>query len=169
MRLMRPIAFLMILLSVTACANTGLRNLRGTGEGPDDFIVNPAKPLAAPESYSALPTPTPGQANITDATPLQDGVAAVGGRLGDPNAPVPGRDGSVVTYASRFGVNAGIRTTLETEDAAFRKRRGRLTQYRIVPVDRYNQVYKKLALDPRRVEQQYRRAGVATPAAPPQD
>lgn len=169
MRLMRPVVVVLMLLSLTACANKGLRELRGTGDGPDDFIVNPAKPLSDPTSYTALPAPTPGKSNITDPTPLQDGIAAVGGRLGDPNAPVPSRDGSVVNYASRFGVNTGIRTTLADEDAAFRKRRGRFTQYRIVPVDRYNEAYKKLALDPRVVERQYRRAGVATPSAPPQD
>lgn len=169
MRLMRPIAFMMLLLCVTACANKGLRDLRSTGDGPDDFIINPAKPLESPENYKALPSPTPGQANITDPTPLQDGIAAVGGRLGDPNAPVPSRDGAVVTHASRFGVNAGIRTTLANEDAAFRKRRGRFTQIRIVPVDRYNQAYQKQALDPNRVERQYRRAGAATPSVPLQD
>ena len=169
MRLMRPIAFLMLLLSITACANTGLRELRNGGDGPDDFLINPAKPLSSPENYSVLPVPTPGQVNIADATPLQDGAAAVGGRLSDPNAPVPGRDGSVVNYASRFGVSAGIRATLATEDAAFSKRRGRFTQYKIVPVDRYNEAYKRQALDPLVVERQYRRAGVATPSAPLQD
>jgi hypothetical protein len=169
MRLMRPIAFLMLLLSITACANTGLRDLRGTGDGPDDFIVNPTKPLFEPDNYKTLPAPTPGQSNITDPTPLQDGVAALGGRLGDPSAAVPSRDGAVVNHASRFGVNAGIRTTLAAEDADFRKRRGRFTQYRIVPVDRYNQAYKKQALDPARVDRQSRRAGAATPSAPLQD
>ena len=169
MRLMRPIAFLMLLLSITACANTGLRDLRGTGDGPDDFIVNPSKPLAEPDNYKTLPAPTPGQSNITDPTPLQDGVAALGGRLGDPNAAVPSRDGAVVNHASRFGVNAGIRKTLADEDADFRKRRGRFTHYRIVPVDRYNQAYKRQALDPARVESQYRRAGVATPSVPLKD
>ena len=167
MRLMRPFVIVLMMLSVSACANKGLRDLRPTGEGPDDFLINPSKPLTQPESYTTLPTPTPGKANITDATPLDDGAGALGGRLSDPNAAVPARDGSVVNYASRFGVNAGIRATLAEEDAAFRKRRGRLTQYRIVPVDRYNQAYKRLALDPVLVEKQYRRAGVATPSAPP--
>ncbi|MEP4980719.1 DUF3035 domain-containing protein [Ascidiaceihabitans sp.] len=164
---MRFVVTAVLMLAITGCANTGLRDLRGSGDGPDEFIINPAKPLETPESYAALPAPTPGANNITDPTPLQDGAVVVGGRRTSAAAAVPARDGAVVSHASRFGVTRGIRSQLASEDEDFRKRRGRLTQYRIVPVDRYNQVYKRQAIDPDRVATQYRRAGVPTPTAPP--
>lgn len=167
MRLVRPFVMTLLMVSLTACANTGLRTLASTGDGPDDFLVNPTKPLQQPESYSALPSPTPGQANLVDPTPLADGVAALGGRLGDPNAGVPSRDGAIVQHASRFGVEPDVRASLAAEDALFRKRKARLTQIRIVAVDRYNQAYKRSALDAQEVARQYRRSGIATPSAPP--
>ena len=73
----------------------------------------------------------------------------------------------VVTYASRFGVSGDIRQALAQEDADFRRRRARFTQYRIVPVDRYNEVYKRFAIDPFAVSESYRQIGVATPSSPP--
>lgn len=167
MRLMRPFLITLMLLSVTACASTGLRNVRSTGDGPDDFLVNPSKPLQQPVSYAALPIPTPGQSNLVDPTPVADGIASLGGRRGDPNVGIPARDGTVVQHASRFGVTPNVRAALAAEDAAFRKRKARFTQIRITPVDRYNQAYKRLALDPNAVARQYRRRGIATPSAPP--
>lgn len=167
MRLMRPFVITLMMVSLTACANTGLRNVRSTGDGPDDFLVNPTKRLEAPESYTALPNPTPGQVNRVDATPLAAGAAALGGRRGDPNAAIPSRDGAVVQHASRFGVTQNVRGALATEDEAFRKRKARFTQIRLVPIDRYNQAYKRSALDADAVALQYRRSGIATPSAPP--
>ena len=82
MRLLRPFVMTLLMVSLTACANTGLRNIRSTGDGPDDFLVNPNKQLEAPENYKALPDPTPGQVNRVDPTPVADGTAALGGRLG---------------------------------------------------------------------------------------
>lgn len=161
-RTLLPIA---VLVMLGACANTGLRDLRGGGDGPDEFIVAPVKPLVEPESYSALPPPTPGGGNITDPQPLAEATAALGGRPNPGGAP----DGGVVNYASRFGVNGDIRQTLAAEDESFRRRRARFTQFRLVPVDRYNQAYRNQALDPHRVTDLYRRSGVQTPSAPPQD
>ncbi len=169
MRLVRGLMAMTVALALGACANTGLRDLRGTSDGPDEFIVTPSKPLEEPDSYSALPVPTPGQANLVDLRPLDESVSTLGGRRGSPTGAVPARDGAVVNHASRFGRTADIRATLSTEDEAFRKRRGRFTQYRIVPVDRYNQAYKNQALDPNKVASAYRRAGVPTPTAPPAD
>ena len=166
---MRFVVTAVLLLAIAGCANTGLRDLRGTGDGPDEFILNPGKPLEQPESYAVLPAPTPGANNITDPTPLQDGARAVGGRRTSADGQVPASDGAIVNHARRFGVTSGIRAQLASEDETFRKRRGRLTQYRLVPVDRYNQAYKRQALDPNRVASQYRRAGVPTPSAPPVD
>jgi hypothetical protein len=164
---MRPFVITLMMVTLTACANTGLRNVRSTGDGPDDFLVNPTKPLQQPASYAALPNPTPGQNNLVDPTPVADGTAALGGRRGDPNASIPARDGAIVQHASRFGVSQNVRLELAAEDAKFRKRKARFTQIRLVPIDRYNQAYKRLALDPNAVARQYRRRGVATPSAPP--
>ena len=169
MRLLRPFVMTLLMVSLTACANTGLRNIRSTGDGPDDFLVNPNKQLEAPENYKALPNPTPGQVNRVDPTPVADGTAALGGRLGDPNGAVPSSDGAVVQHASRFGVIKNVRSVLSTEDAAFRKRKARFTQIRLAPIDRYNQAYERSALDPDAVARQYRRRGIATPSAPPRN
>jgi hypothetical protein len=167
MRLMRPFVITLLMLSLTACANTGLRTVSSTGDGPDDFLVNPTKPLQQPASYAALPNPTPGQGNLVDPNPLADGVAALGGRLGDPNAGIPSRDGAIVQHSSRFGVAPNIRTQLATEDEAFRKRKARFTQIKLVSVDRYNEAYKRQAIDANAVARQLRRSGIATPTAPP--
>lgn len=167
MRLMRPFVIMLMMVSLTACANTGLRTVQSTGNGPDDFLVNPTKPLQQPESYKALPAPTPGSNNLVDPTPLADAAAALGGRRGDPNGAIPGRDGAVVQHASRFGVETNVRGALAAEDEKFRKRKARFTQIRLVPIDRYNEAYKRFALDPQKVAREYRRAGIATPSAPP--
>jgi hypothetical protein len=169
MRLLRPFVMTLMMVCLTACANTGLRTVRSNGDGPDDFLVNPTKPLETPESYTALPNPTPGQVNRVDPTPVAAGTAALGGRRGDPNGAVPSLDGAVVQHASRFGVTQDVRGVLATEDAAFRTRKARFTQIRLVPVDRYGQAYKRLALDPDAVARQYRRSGIATPSAPPRN
>lgn len=169
MRTSRGVILGMILaLTLGACANTGLRTLRSNSSGPDEFLVQPVKPLQLPPDTAALPPPTPGGRNLVDANPLEDAVIAVGSQsLSSPTGPIPGGDSAVVTYASRFGVSGDIRQALAQEDADFRKRRGRFTQYRIVPVDRYNQVYQRFAIDPFTVAESYRRIGVATPSSPP--
>ncbi|MEL6241532.1 MAG: DUF3035 domain-containing protein [Pseudomonadota bacterium] len=162
------VAFAALAILLGACANTGLRTLESQGEGPDEFIVSPAKPLEQPESFAVLPVPTPGGANRTDAQPLSDGVAALGGRLDVPTGAIPGSDGGLVNYTRRFGVSEDIRMTLAEEDAEFRRRKARFTQYRIVRVDRYNQAYRSEALDPERTARVFRRAGVPVPSYPPQ-
>lgn len=165
---MRPtIALILIPLALAACGNPGLRDIRSNSAGPDEFIINPVKELSEPANYTDLPQPTPGQANRTDRSARNEGTLAVGGRIEDPNAPVPARDGALVQHASRLGVQGGIRETLAEADAKFRKRKSRLTQFRLVPVDRYNQAYKRLALDPNVEQARWRRAGVATPSSPP--
>ena len=167
MRLMRFFVITLMMVSLSACANKGLRNITSTGDGPDDFLVNPNKQLEAPENYSVLPKPTPGQTNLIDPTPVADGTIALGGRRGNPNASIPSNDSAVVQHASRFGVSANVRGELAVEDELFRKRKARFTQIRIVPTDRYKEAYKRFALDAALVARQYRRRGVATPSAPP--
>lgn len=154
-------------MAVSACSNDGLRDLRGSGDGPDEFLILPSKPLQAPESLSVLPEPTPGGTNITDATPLEDGVAALGGRRGNPKAGIPASDGTLVAHSSRYGTNPEIRTELASADEKFRKRRGRLTQIRLFRTDRYFEVYRRQGIKTRQLNDQYERAGVKTPTSPP--
>lgn len=167
---MRRVAALsLIALALAGCANNGLRDLRSNSSGPDEFMVNPAKPLQKPDSYKTLPVPTPGQSNLTDRSAVNEGIAAFGGRAGSPNAPVPASDAALVRHASRMGVQTGIRKALAESDAKFRKRKQRFTQIRIVPVDRYNQAYGRLALDPHQEAERWRRAGARLPSYPPKE
>ena len=163
---MRPFVISLLVVSLTACANDGLRKFDAPGNGPDDFLVNPTKPLQEPASYAALPAPTPGRGNLVDATPLEDAVAALGGRRGNPNGSIPARDGAIVQHASRFGVTPNVRAELAAKDAAFRKSKIRFTQFRIVKDDLYGEAYKGQALDPNEIVRLYRKSGIATPTAP---
>lgn len=165
---MRRIAILaMIPLLLGACANKGLRDLQPSSDGPDEFMVQPSKPLEAPTSYSELPTPTPGQANLTDRSALNEGVTAFGGRPEAANGGIPARDGALVQHVSRMGVAPDIRADLAEKDEKFRKRKARFTQFRIVPVDRYNQAYRGQALEADKEAARWRRAGARTPSSPP--
>ncbi len=165
---MRRIALMILIpLALSACANKGLRDLRTDSKGPDEFMIQPVKPLEEPASYSALPPPTPGQANLSDRSARSEGVSAFGGRPQALEGGIDRRDGALVTHASRLGVAPGIRTELAETDAAFRKRKARFTQIRIVPVDRYNQAYKRQALDAGAEAARWRRAGARTPSSPP--
>jgi hypothetical protein len=163
----RITALILIPLALAACANPGLRDIRSNSAGPDEFIINPVKELAAPSDYTNLPKPTRGEGNLTDRSARGEGTTAVGGRVEDPNAPVPRSDGALVQHASRLGVQGDIRENLAEADAKFRKRKQRLTQIRLVPIDRYNQAYKRQALDAPAEQKRWRRAGVATPSSPP--
>lgn len=167
MRLVQAGLIVTAMTLLGACENTGLRSLVKPGEGPDEFRIVPGQPLEEPPSYNNLPPPTPGGANRTDQTPLQDSAAALGGSRPAAGGSIPGADGSVVNYASRFGRDPAIRAELAAADAQFRQRRARLTQIRIVPVDRYNQVYRQQALNPDREQARWRNAGARTPSAPP--
>ena len=164
---MRRIAVLvLIVLALSACANKGLRDLRTNGPGPDEFMVQPVKPLEAPTDFATLPPPTPGEGNLTDRSALNEGVAAFGGRP-DSGAGIPASDGRLVQHASRLGVAPNIREDLAERDAKFRKRKQRFTQFRIVPVDRYNQAYRRETLDADTEASRWRRAGARTPSYPP--
>ena len=100
---MRLIACALIAVTfLAACENKGLRQVTSRGDGPDEFIVVPAKPLEQPDSLSALPVPAAGGFNRADQRPLEDSIAALGGQRTSPNAQVPGSDAALVTPASRF-------------------------------------------------------------------
>ncbi|MFG6590185.1 DUF3035 domain-containing protein [Sulfitobacter sp. 1A12157] len=166
---MRRIALISLIpLALAACSNQGLRDLQPTSDGPDEFLIQPVKPLERPDDLNTLPTPAPGQANLTDRSAVAEGVAAFGGRL-DTSAGIPAGDAALVQHASRMGVQPGIRASLAEADAKFRKRKGRFTQFRIVPVDRYGQAYKNQILDAHNEAERWRRAGGRTPSYPPQD
>lgn len=168
MRKSRAVILLMAFV-LTACDRTTLHDLRTNEPGPDEFSIMPSKPLTAPTTYAALPAPTPGAGNITDQHPLQDAVATLGGR---PEALIEtngynAADGGLVAHTRRFGVPAGVRQTVAEEDQAFRKRRGRFLNFKIVKQDRYNDVYKRQILDQQKEIWRWRRAGTQTPTAPP--
>lgn len=165
---MRRIALLILIpLALGACANKGLRNLQNVSDGPNEFMLQPSKPLAAPDSYADLPPPTPGQANLADRSALAEGVTAFGGRPEASGGAIPARDGALVQHASRLGVAANIREDLAERDAQFRKRQGRFTQIRLFAVDRYNQAYRRQTLDADTEAAKWRRAGARTPSSPP--
>ncbi|MCZ4352832.1 DUF3035 domain-containing protein [Roseovarius aestuarii] len=170
-----PRSIILIAIAVLALAGCGrgdrdvtLTRIKNTGNGPDEFSVLPSKPLQTPESYNALPAPTPGSANLVDPNPIAEGVAAMGG---NPAATVPagvGRsDGGLVNYANRYGVNQGIRQTLAGEDAETRRRHGRVNIFNIGPNDDYTDAYKRQWLDSYAEQQRLQRSGVVTPSAPP--
>jgi hypothetical protein len=156
-------------VAVSGCVQKELRDIRSTGTGPDEFLILPPKPLTAPTDYAALPVPTPGGGNLTDTNPQAEAVAALGGKPSAlvPGTSIPASDSGLVTASSRYGVAADVRQTLASEDAAFLKRKRRGGKIKIAPVDRYEQIYSKQTLDPFAANAAFRRAGVATPSAPP--
>lgn len=166
-RLVKGVFLTAVLVALAACQNTSLRSLDKPGEGPDEFRIVPAKPLSTPDDLTALPAPTPGASNLTDQTPLQDGIAALGGRAPNAGSAIPSGDAGLINQVSRFGRSDDIRATLAAEDEDFRQRRGRFTQIRIVRTDSYSEVYRRQALDPFREVSRWRQAGARTPSAPP--
>lgn len=165
MRLITSLLFLPLVLA--ACSNQGLRDLRTNAQGPDEFMVLPVKPLEAPDSYNTLPAPTPGQANLVDRSAIDEGIAAFGGRPEATGGGIQARDAGLVRHAGRFGVDGNIREDLAERDAQFRKRKERFTQFRLFPVDRYDQAYRREALDKNAEARRWRQAGARTPSAPP--
>lgn len=166
---MRRFALISLIpLALAACSNQGLRDIQSTSAGPDEFLIQPVKPLEQPANFSSLPTPAPGQANLTDRSALAEGAAAFGGRL-DTSGGIPASDAALVQQASRLGVQPGIRAALAEADAKFRKGKARFTQFRIVPVDRYDQAYKRQKLNAHAEAERWRQAGGRTPSYPPQE
>ncbi len=167
---MRPASSLILILALglTACGEVTLRDLTDPAAGPEEFDIIPNKPLETPDSFSSLPVPTPGQANLSDATPRKDAVAALGGRpaLLDQQG-VARADSALVASASRYGTTPNIRQVTAEEDALFRKRRGRFSNIRLFRTDRYGSVYKREKLDPRDALLKARRTGRITPTPPP--
>lgn len=164
---MRPLVVLIAAtLVLGGCANQGLKVVTTTTPGPDEFIVEPKKPLQSPPDLTALPAPTPGQGNLVDNNPVNDAIVALGGRAASGTG-IPASDGALVNAASRFGVTPSIRSDLAASDAEFRRQQSRFTQFRLFPEDRYLQAYRREVLDARATAEQWRRAGAITPSFPP--
>ncbi|HEY9040464.1 MAG TPA: DUF3035 domain-containing protein [Roseovarius sp.] len=163
------IALTILTLAVAGCGQNGkLSRIKNTSNGPDEFTVMPTKPLQTPDSYSALPPPTPGAANLTDMNPRAEGIAALGG---NPAATVPSGidrgNAGLINHVSRNGVSPAIRQQLASEDADTRRRHGRVNIFNIGPNDDYTDAYKKQWLDAQAEKQRMQRSGVITPSAPP--
>ncbi|MBC7675426.1 MAG: DUF3035 domain-containing protein [Rhodoferax sp.] len=157
------------MLALTACSGDktpNLMNLRSSTNGPDEFGILPVKALELPEDLTALPEPTLGGTNRTDATPNADAIIALGG---NPKAAggIPAGDSALVRYAARAGTTAGIRETLAAEDLEYRRKNdGRLLE-RLFNVNVYFKAYRKQSLDQQAELQRFRKAGRRTPSAPP--
>jgi hypothetical protein len=164
-----PVLAAACLLALSACGDGGppqLMNLRSSTQGPDEFGIVPPKALTLPEDLSALPEPTPGGANLTDQTPLDDAVIALGGRAGGAGG-IPSGDGALYNHAARFGVSGDIRQVLASEDLQWRRdNNGRILE-RLFNVNVYYKAYRKQSLDQQAELARWRRAGARTPSAPP--
>jgi hypothetical protein len=159
-----------MVLTLAACGNgdkvPSLMNVRSATSGPDEFGIIPPKPLEMPEDLAALPEPTPGGANRTDRDPQGEAVAALGGKIGSREG-VNTAHAGLYAYAARYGVTGGIRETLAAEDLEYRRQNdGRLLE-RLFNVNVYFKAYAPMSLDQQAELWRWRRAGVATPSAPP--
>jgi len=153
------------LLTLAGCSSDAprLMNLRAQADGPDEFAIVPTRPLEMPDDMSALPPPAPGGANLADPDPGADAIAALGGNV---NRGAGGSAG-LMNHVGRFGVAAGIRNTLAAEDLEYRRDNdGRLLE-RAFAVNIYHRAYEDLSLDQYAELARLRRAGIRTPAAPP--
>lgn len=164
----RAIIAMATMLTLAACGGDGvpqLMNLR-SGQGPDEFAIVPPKPLEMPEDLAALPEPTPNGSNRTDATPFDDAAVALGGKPQSAGG-IPAGDSALYSHAARFGVEAGIRDTLASEDLKWRRdNNGRILE-RILNVNVYYKAYKRQSLNQQAELMRWRRLGVKTPSAPP--
>ncbi len=171
MTLPRKIILVGLVLVLAACSrdrDMTLTRFQNQGDGPDEFAIVPGKPLQEPENYAELPTPQPGAGNRTDQTPIEDGIAALGGNAGTiASTAIPPGDAGLVRHAGRHGTDPAIRQTLRVEDNEIRRRYGRRNILRIGPRDDYTEAYKRQWLDEQAERERLRRAGIVTPSAPP--
>lgn len=156
------IAVTMMALLAACSGGRGLRDLGNPQGGPDEFSVQPSRPLELPADMSLLPEPTPGGTNRTDADPKADAISALGGRVSATSG-VPASDAALVGTASRYGVTAEIRDVLASDDERFRKSAGRFSS----GADRYFRAYASQALDAYAEFERLRALGARVPSAPP--
>jgi hypothetical protein len=156
----------MVLAGCSRDRDPDLMTFKASQDGPDEFSILPTKPLETPEDFASLPTPTPGGSNLVDPTPDADAIVALGGRPELLNR--PSGDGALVSYAARFGVAPDIRASLAAADLEYRRNnKGRLLE-RLFNVNVYFRAYEEQHLDQHRELERFRAAGIATPAAPPE-
>ncbi len=138
----------------------GLRSA-GIGGTPDEFMVLPTRPLEMPESFAALPPPTPGTVNRVDYRPHTEAVSGLTGR---PN--VQGTGGAALVAAAGPR-DPAIRTQLAQEDVVWRQtHHGRLLE-RWFSTDREALIYRPMVLDAPLSFENQRAQGRQVPAAPP--
>jgi hypothetical protein len=151
-------------LALGGCGDGGIAGgLRSAGIGgkPDEFMVLPTRPLEMPQSFTALPPPTPGAVNRVDFRPHAEAVAGLTGR---PQVQGSGGGGLVAAAGTR---DPAIRTQLAQEDVVWRQtHRGRLLE-RLFSRDREALVYRPMVLDAPEEFVDQRARGRQVPAAPP--
>lgn len=166
---LRRAAVILTLVALAACSRDvepELMRLTSGNDGPDEFAIVPGKPLVQPEDYTALPPPTPGGANLADATPESDAIAALGGRPGATAS--TGGEAALVRHTGRFGTSPTIRDDLAAADLEYRRRNnGRLLD-RVFNRTVYFDAYEDLELNQHGELERFRNAGVRTPSAPPE-
>ena len=161
------VAILIAGLSACGGGTPDLLQLRSPRAGPDEFAIVPNEPLEIPQNHAALPVPTPGGANRSDPDPAADVAVALGGSA----AAVRGggiRGPELIARATRFGVEDDIRRVLAAEDLEFRRRNAGRVLERVLDVTTYYRVYDPQSLDQYAELERLRRAGIRTPAAPPE-
>ena len=168
---MRAIALTMTMLLLAACStDPHLMSVTSDSNGPDEFGIVPTKPLQMPEDLNVLPAPTPGGSNITDATPMGDAVAALGGNPAQLSTQgIGASDGGLVNYASRLGRDPAIRQLTAQEDLEWRSRNGRRVLEVLARSNVYYRAYEPMTLDSWAEQERWRPTGVLLPAAPPRN
>lgn len=160
-------AVLAVALAACSRGEPRLMNIAANTATPDEFAILPTRPLMMPEDLASLPAPTPGEASRTDPAPVADAIRTLGGNPAVAAAAVPAGDAVVIAHARRFGADPAIRATLAAEDLEFRRRHdGRLLE-RWFNVNVYYRAYRRMALDRYAELARWRRAGIRTPAVPP--
>lgn len=159
------LVLIVALAGLSACSGgtPSLMNLRNTEAGPDEFGIVPTRELELPADRGVLPQPTLGGSNRADPNPEADAIAALGGNIERANRAAPG----LIGYTSRLGVAADIRSTLATEDEAFRRSNSGRVLERVFGTSTYFRAYRRQSLDRYAELQRLRNAGVRTPSAPP--
>lgn len=160
------------LVALAACGGGNrtphLMNLHTVTDGPDEFAILPPKALAMPADLTALPEPTPGGSNLTDPHPVDDAIAALGGKPQEGGG-IPASDSRLVAYADRHGVSPDIRASLASADLEWRKKHPGFLLARMFGMSSYFAAYEDMWLNDYAELAKWRAAGVRTPSAPPAD
>ena len=114
--------FLFAMLLVSCGDNDpNLLTLRNSGNGPDEFALVTLREIEMPSDFSTLPVPTLGGSNLTDISPQEDVITALGGVL-QVNDNTFGNDKSLEEAITRFGLIDNIKDELSLADKKFREK-----------------------------------------------